>query len=147
MAMMLNTRSCPPHGRDTAGWTPLHLAAHRLGRGTDGCNCKRCLRLQKRQRQCMRLLLEHGASADEPDDRQATAAHLAAAHDDTVGLRLLRAYGANLWIGDEDGETPLRIARRYHKPSRFVRTLLLLSDGGASREPEGEPLVPVGEDG
>ena len=129
MAMLLQSGKCPVDVRDTAGWSPLHLATHRLGQGTEGCRCRACRKLHRDRRQCMRLLLRHGASTDTVDQRHATPAHLAAAHDDDEGLRMLRAYGAKLWDReDDDGQTPLRLARRLHKPSRFVKTMLMLPD-------------------
>lgn len=134
----------PPAQGDCVGWTPLHLACHRLGQDVGGCRCKRCLKLHERRKQCVSLLLQKGASADAVDKRRATAAHLAAAHDDVEGLRLLRAHGANLWAEDVDGQTPLRIARHLHRPSRAVRLLLLLP-GDIDFEHDDE-LDPFDED-
>ena len=139
---MLLRGGCPTSNSDEFGWTPLHLATHRLAQGTDGCRCRRCVKLDSRRRQCMRMLLENGAKTDVPDRRHATPAHLAASMDDSEGIRLLRAYRADLWALDDEGRTPLRVARHLHKPSRVVRTLLMLPDG-ASSAPAPEPDSPL----
>ena len=119
---------------DAAGWTPLHIATHRLGEGTNGCQCKRCRRTQRHRRRCVRMLLGGGASADAADQNGATPAHVAAAHDDVEGIRLLRAHRANLWKADRAGRTcarqpPLNVragARRVrcgHHPSMKLTRL------------------------
>lgn len=127
ISTLLQSR-CPASVADEVGWTPLHLAAHRLGQGTNGCQCKRCMKLHRRRRQCMQLLLEGGSVTGATDARGNTACHLSAAHDDVEGLRLLRAHRANLWAADHEGQRPLDIARHAHRPSSFVRTLLLIPD-------------------
>jgi ankyrin repeat protein len=132
---------CETTRGDCVGWTPLHLATHRLGQDVGGCRCKRCLKLHERRKQCVSILLQKGADANAEDQRRATAVHLAAAHDDLEALRLLRAHGANLWSEDADGQTPLRIARHLHRPSRVVRALLLLpGDVEFEHDPEQDPF-------
>uniref|UniRef100_A0A7S2DT32 Uncharacterized protein n=1 Tax=Haptolina brevifila TaxID=156173 RepID=A0A7S2DT32_9EUKA len=154
MSTLLQQR-CPSSQPDAVGWTALHLATHRFAQGTNGCRCKHCLRLHKRRAQCMRLLLRSGSATDAADARGATPSHLCAAHDDANGLRILRAYRANLWARDGDGHRPLDIARQAtaHGPSHFVRELLLLADragpNGAIPMAEGgaeQPPTPSGGD-
>ena len=82
----------------------------------------------------MRVLLAAGSSTAAADARGATPLHLSAAHDDAEGLRMLRAHRADLWAADREGHRPLDVARRQHRPSRFVRSLLLMPE----RLPNGE---------
>ena len=112
------------------GASPLHVAAEALGRGTGGCTCHRCVRLQARRVQTMEMLLDAGVPT-------AGAAHVSAASDDGVGLRLLRARRADLWAKDGQGRTPLQLARAATrgKSSRAVRALLMMA--GAPRDQEG----------
>ena len=142
-----------PSQADAVGWTPLHLAAHRLGEGTNGCRCSRCVKLHERRLECVRTLLGARASTAAADARGATPGHLAAAHDDVEGLRLLRhANPPDLWLADYDGRRPIDVARRMHQPSKFVRELLLLGDECASNafrgagEEAGEETAAKGED-
>ena len=152
MATLLSFK-VPPSQADVVGWTPLHLAAHRLGSGTNGCRCKRCVRVHRRRRECMRLLLKSGSSTSAADARGATPCHLSAAHDDPEGLRLLRAARADMWAADRDGQRPLDVARHLYRPSKFVSSLLLLPsrrvDGGEPGRIGGEPeeAVPTSSQG
>lgn len=83
-ASVLLELGCKPSQPDAVGWTPLHLAAHRLGEGTNGCRCKRCIKLHDKRLECVRTLLraESATSTSAADNIGATPAHLAAAHDD-----------------------------------------------------------------
>ena len=120
---------CPSEAGDFVGWTPLHLATLRLGEGTNGCECRRCTKLQERRVQCVRQLLRAGASTAARDSRGATPGHLAAAQDDGEALRLLRTVSrTDLWLPDDDGIRPLDIARGRRSSSSFVKALLMLTD-------------------
>lgn len=91
----------------------------------------------------MRMLLSNGASTDAADKRGVTPAHLCAMHDDVTGFRLLRAHRADCWQEDSEGKSPLRVARHLHRPSRFVRALLLMPMGG---DEDSAPVLLGGRD-
>ena len=148
LAELLILGGVAPSQADAVGWTPLHLAAHRLGEGTNGCRCSRCVKLHEKRLACVRALLGARASTAAADARGATPGHLAAAHDDVEGLRLLRhANPPDLWLADHDGRRPIDVARRMYRPSKFVRELLLLGDECASNAFRGgvEEMMTKGE--
>ena len=121
------------HQADMVGWTPLHIASHRLGEDrSNTCQCKRCLNLHKRRRKCVALLLQDGAPPNAADHHGATPAHLAASHDDVEGLQILRDHGADLTAEDGSGRTPLSLARQLYGEASDVVKLLLMPQGAAA---------------
>jgi len=114
--------------QDALGWTPLHVATHQLGLGTNGCSCKDCVRRHADRVKTLRLLVRGGVRRDLLDQHGAAAVHLAAAHDCAEALPHLRGGRAEVWQPDKRGNTPLALARRRSRPSRFVRALLLLRE-------------------
>lgn len=128
-------------GYSSDGWTPLHLAAffgHKdlveflVNRGADVkarsantmCNFPLHAAVAARHTEVAAILLSHGA---EIDGRQAggyTALHSAAANGDESTIRLLLAHEANRELQNEEGKTPMDMARERDQP-RAVELLSL----------------------
>ncbi|XP_071416368.1 ankyrin repeat and SOCS box protein 10 [Pithys albifrons albifrons] len=87
--------------------------------------------------ECVRQLLQHGASAnsrtEEEDD---TPLHVAARHGLAEHVQLLLHHGAELEAENEEGQTPLNTAcAQHHQPQdmdRYYRVCQLLVESGAS---------------
>ncbi|NWV54591.1 ASB10 protein, partial [Daphoenositta chrysoptera] len=87
--------------------------------------------------ECVRQLLQHGASAnsrtEEEDD---TALHVAARHGLAEHVQLLLHHGAELEVKNKEGQTPLNAAcAQRHQPQdmdRYYRVCQLLVESGAS---------------
>ena len=77
---------------DKVKWTPLHVAS---------CEGKTPV---------ARILLEHGANPNAPDNLGATALHLASSSGKVTDVDLLLEYGANPDVRDKKGWTPLHAA-------------------------------------
>ena len=65
----------------------------------------------------IRLLLEHQAPVNGLGPKGRTALHYAAAAGFLEVMTILLDHGANFWIRDQQGETPLALARRYERIS------------------------------
>ena len=122
------------------GWTPLHLAAFfghtdlaefLVDRGADVqarsantmCNFPLHAAVAGRHAEVAAILLTHGA---EVDGRQAggyTALHSAAANGDESSILLLLAHEAKRDLQNEEGKTPMDLARERNQP----RAMELLS--------------------
>lgn len=68
----------------------------------------------------METLLEQGADANSRNPYDETALHLAVSYGCPKCVKLLLRHGADIYAGDEDEEvehreTPLRLAKEYHK--------------------------------
>ncbi|CDW52971.1 Ankyrin repeat protein [Trichuris trichiura] len=63
---------------------------------------------------CMRLLLDHGASVNHRSSRLKTVAHYCAFRGDVNALKLLQSWGARLDLADEFGLTVLHEAVQSH---------------------------------
>ena len=73
-------------------WTPLHVASF------------------KGKTPVARILLEHGANPDAPDNLGATALHLASSSGKVTDVELLLEYGANSDVRDKKGWSLLHAA-------------------------------------
>nr|XP_013798084.1 PREDICTED: ankyrin repeat and SOCS box protein 10-like [Apteryx mantelli mantelli]XP_013798085.1 PREDICTED: ankyrin repeat and SOCS box protein 10-like [Apteryx mantelli mantelli]XP_013798086.1 PREDICTED: ankyrin repeat and SOCS box protein 10-like [Apteryx mantelli mantelli] len=118
-ASLLLSFGADPEAVSEDGYKPLHL-------------CKSPGSIE-----CVRQLLQHGASVnsrtEEEDD---TALHVAARHGLTDHVQLLLRHGAELEAKNEEGQTPLNAAcAQPHQPrdvERYYRVCQLLVESGAS---------------
>ncbi|MEV8134342.1 ankyrin repeat domain-containing protein [Microbacterium aurantiacum] len=97
-----------PNGRDTSGWTPLHVA-------------------QNNDRlDLARLLVKNGADVDAGDSSGRTPLHMAASRGDPEVVRWLIGLGANRGVRDNAGKIPL--AEAESNLSRWVSSRALGED-------------------
>jgi len=71
----------------------------------------------------IRLLLEYQAPVNEPGPKGRTALHYAAAAGFLEVITILLEHGADTQVRDQQGETPLGLARRYNRTAA-VRLLV-----------------------
>jgi ankyrin repeat protein len=90
--------------------------------------------------ECMKLLLEKGASADQKNKNEMTALIWAAA--DLQKMQALVGHGADVNITPNDGNTPLMVAARSGRDA-YPRIKYLLDNGANPRvvNKEGENLL------
>jgi ankyrin repeat protein len=122
------------------GWTPLHLAAffgHKdlaeflVARGADVqarsantmCNFPLHAAVAGRHTEVAAILLSHGADVDGRQTGGYTALHSAAANGDESTILLLLAHEAKRALQNEEGKTPMDMARERDHP----RAMELLS--------------------
>ena len=107
--------------RDNAGNTPLHLAAARHA-----------------SPEILRNLIQGGAQVNTMNNNLDTPMHLAVYHTSQHAVRLLASSGADLFIPNSDGITPLDTAVR-----KGVRVLAwIIDETGIDREdPSGNTLL------
>ncbi len=122
------------------GWTPLHLAAffgHKelaeflVDRGADVqarsantmCNFPLHAAVAGRHTEVAAILLSHGAEVDGRQVSGYTALHSAAANGDESTILLLLAHEATRGLQNEEGKTPLDMARERNQ----TRAMELLS--------------------
>lgn len=116
IAEALLTAGVPVDGSIPGDRTPLQAAAHQ------GCH------------QTVSWLIAHGANVNARMQGGRTAAHLAAERNTgPMTLSILADSGADLTIVDEDGRTPLDIARLSGK-TRVVEWLIKNVDAGRSKK-------------
>jgi uncharacterized protein len=80
---------------DRLGFTPLHLAA------------------QEGSKEAARILLDHGAEIDRPNSFGNTALFVAVFNSKDLGdmIAMLRGRGANPFLANHSGQTPVGLAR------------------------------------
>ncbi|NWV03525.1 ASB10 protein, partial [Ptilonorhynchus violaceus] len=108
-----------PEAVSEDGYRPLHL-------------CKSSHSIE-----CVRQLLQHGASANsQTEEEEDTALHVASRHGLAEHVRLLLHHGAELEVKNKEGQTPLNAAcAQHHQPQdmdRYYRVCQLLVESGAS---------------
>ncbi|KFO60303.1 Ankyrin repeat and SOCS box protein 10, partial [Corvus brachyrhynchos] len=108
-----------PEAVSEDGYRPLHL-------------CKSSDSIE-----CVRQLLQHGASANsQTEEENDTALHVASRHGLAEHVQLLLRHGAELEVKNKEGQTPLNAAcAQHHQPQdmdRYYRVCQLLVESGAS---------------
>ncbi|NXF73488.1 ASB10 protein, partial [Sclerurus mexicanus] len=116
---LLLTSGADPEAVSDDGYRPLHL-------------CKSPDSIE-----CVRQLLQHGASANSrTEEEHDTALHVAARHGLAEHVQLLLHHRAELEAKNEEGQTPLNAAcAQHHQPQdmdRYYRVCQLLVESGAS---------------
>jgi len=94
---------------DGVKWSPLYMASYN---GTPPI---------------VRVLLEHGANPNAPDDFGDTALHIASKRGGITVVELLLKYGANVDVRDELGRTPLHTAAHNLR----IQVVVVLLNRGA----------------
>jgi ankyrin repeat protein len=107
VAQMLIERTAVINGRDDKGRTPLHYA---MRDGMPGW-------VESEQKlhdvfHCVRLLLDHGASAEAQNNHGSTPLHLAASKASQEIMQSLIENSTNIDLRDNDGEAALHYASR-----------------------------------
>lgn len=73
---------------------------------------------------CVEILLRNGANVDQKDSHGRAALHLAVGRGDADTTRVLLEAGANPNVQDQDGVTPLNLARSYAGTGDIAALLL-----------------------
>ncbi|NWS23433.1 ASB10 protein, partial [Polioptila caerulea] len=87
--------------------------------------------------ECVRQLLQHGASVNsQTEEENDTALHVASRHGLAEHVQLLLHHGAEVEVENKEGQTPLNAAcAQQHQPQdmdRYYRVCQLLVESGAS---------------
>ncbi len=130
---LLLEHNADPNVTDEEGNTPLMLAASRGHVGGREWLC-----IGQEYVETIRLLLKHGATADQKGSRGRTALHDAATYGYHTIVDGLLQHNADPNVTDEDGNTPLMFAAgtpyAFNKHSRLVKTVEVLLSHGAKLE-------------
>ncbi|NWH37116.1 ASB10 protein, partial [Chloropsis hardwickii] len=118
-ARLLLRAGADPEAVSEGGYRPLHL-------------CKSPDSIE-----CVRQLLQHGASVNsQTEEENDTALHVASRHGLAEHVQLLLHHGAELEVKNKEGQTPLNAAcAQHHQPQdmdRYYRVCQLLVESGAS---------------
>ncbi|XP_032921194.1 ankyrin repeat and SOCS box protein 10 [Catharus ustulatus] len=118
-AGLLLRAGADPEAVSEDGYRPLHL-------------CKSSDSIE-----CVRQLLQHGASVNsQTEEENDTALHVASRHGLAEHVQLLLHHGAELEVKNKEGQTPLNAAcAQRHQPQdmdRYYRVCQLLVERGAS---------------
>ncbi|KAM6354157.1 26S proteasome non-ATPase regulatory subunit 10 isoform 1-T1 [Alca torda] len=141
--------------RETAGWTPLHIAASAgrdeivkaliaKGAHVNAVNQNGCTPLHyaasKNKQEIAIMLLENRADPDATDHFKSTPLHRAAAKGNLKMVQILLQHNASVDIQDSEGNTPLHLAC---DEERVEEAKLLVSHGASIHIENKEELTPL----
>ncbi|VDP44855.1 unnamed protein product [Heligmosomoides polygyrus] len=148
---LLVGREAAVDATDSYGMTPLHYAAMKanepaaraLIKNKASVNAKAVKGATPLLTACVygsddivKLLLSNGADCSCADNRMNTVYHIAALHGRSDSLKLLLQYGgpsarSMLWLSNNEGKTPLRLAVDGNHPETVSAILQLKPEGDA----------------